>query len=101
MCLNETCSIVRAARLLFDTFAINNGLKQGVALSSLLFSVALECAFRRVQANQEGLKLNGTHQLLIYADGIIILGRSVHTIQKITEALTVACVEIGLKVCKC
>jgi len=42
MRLNETCSIVRAAKPLFDAFAINNGLKQGVALSLLLFSVVLE-----------------------------------------------------------
>jgi len=101
MCINETCSIVRAAKRLSDTFAINNGLKQGVALTSLLFNVALECAIRRVQTNQEGLKLKGTHQLLIYADDVIILGGSIHTIQKITEALTFACMEIGLKVCKC
>ena len=51
MCLNETFSIVRVAKRLFDTFAVNNGLKQGVALSSLLFNVALDCAIRRVQAN--------------------------------------------------
>ena len=100
MCLNETCSIVGAAKPLFDMFAINNGLKQGVALSPLLFNVALECPIRRVQVNQEGLKLNGTHQLLIYADDVIV-GGSVHTIQKITEVLTVACMEIGLKVYKC
>jgi hypothetical protein len=76
-------------------------LKRGVALSPLIFNVALECAIRRVQANQEGLKLNGTHQLLICADDDIILGGSIHTIQKITEALTAACMDIGLKVYKC
>jgi hypothetical protein len=41
------------------------------------------------------LKLNGTHQLLVYADDINILGRSAHTIEKNTEALVVASKEIG------
>jgi retron-type reverse transcriptase len=57
-------------------------LKQGEALSPLLFNFALEYAIRRVQANQEGLKLNGTHQLVVYADDGNILNGSVHAIQK-------------------
>jgi hypothetical protein len=44
------------------------------------------------------LKLNGTHQLLIYADDVNILGRSIHAVQKNTEALVVANKEIGLEV---
>jgi hypothetical protein len=44
------------------------------------------------------LKLNGTHQLLVYADGVNILGGSVHAIKKNTEALVVASKEIGLEV---
>ena len=43
-----------------------------------LFNSALECAIRRVQVNQDGLKLNGTYQLLDYADDVNILGGSVH-----------------------
>jgi len=44
------------------------------------------------------LKLNGTHQLLVYADDVNILGGSVHTVKKNAEALIVASKEVGLEV---
>jgi len=48
--------------------------------------------------NQDGLKLNGTHQLLAYADDVNMLGGSVHTVKENAEALVVATMEIGLEV---
>jgi hypothetical protein len=74
---------------LSDKFPIRNDLKQGDALSLLLFNFALEYAIGRVQVNQNGLKLNSTHQTLVYAEDVIILGGSVRTIKKISEASVV------------
>jgi len=67
---------------LSDIFRIKNDLKQGDTSSPLLFNFALEYSIKGVQVNLDGLKLNGTHQLLFYADDVNILGRSVHTIKK-------------------
>ena len=55
-------------------------------------------AIRRVQVNQDGLKLNGTHQFLAYANDVNIFGGSAHTIKKNAEALLVATKEFGLEV---
>jgi hypothetical protein len=67
------------------------------ALSPLRFNFALEYAIRRVQANQDGLKLNGTHQLLGYAYDVNMLGGSIHTIRKNTEVLVIASKDSGLE----
>ena len=64
----------------------------------MLCSLWFRYAIKRLQANQEGLKLNDTHQLLVYADAVSILGGSIHTIKKSTEVLVVASKQIGLEV---
>jgi len=98
MCSTETYSRDLVGKNLSDMFPIRNGLKQGDGLSPLLFKFDLEYAIRRVQVNQDGLKLNGTHQLLAYADDVNILGGRVHTVKKNAEALVAVTKEIGLEV---
>ena len=67
---------------LSEMFPIRNGLKQGDELSPLIFNFALKYAIKRVQVNQDGLKLNGSHQLLAYADDVNILGESAHNVKE-------------------
>ena len=98
MCLNETYSRVRVGKHLSDIFPIRYGLKQGDVLSPLLFNIALECVIRRFQVNHNGLKLNDTHQLLVYADDVNILGRSVVLYRKNRILLVFATKETGLEV---
>ena len=67
-------------------------------LFAIAFNFVLEYAIRRVQVNQDGLKLNDTCQLLVYADDVNMLGGSIHTSKENAEALVVSSKENGLEV---
>jgi hypothetical protein len=97
MCLNETYSKDCIGKHLSDSFLIQNGLKQGDALSPLLFNFALAYDIRKLQENKVGLKLNGKLQLLAYANDVSLLGDNIDTIKKNTETLIDACKEVGLE----
>ena len=89
-------SRVRMGINVYDRFPIGNGLKQGDALTPMLFNFALKYSIRRVQVNEDGLKLHVTHQFLAYADDVNILGGSIHTLKENAETLVAATREIGL-----
>ena len=98
MCLTEMYNRVRVGNNMSDMFSNRNGLKQDV-LSPLLFNFALGYTIRRVQINQDGLELNVTHQLLVYVDDDVNIGRKrTYHKKKNTEALVVASKETGLEV---
>ena len=82
LCRNEAYCRVRVGKYLYDMFPIKNVLKKRDNLWPLLFRFALDYAIVSFQVNQDGLKFNGTYQLLVYANDINILGRCVHTIKK-------------------
>jgi hypothetical protein len=61
----KTYSNVCVGKNLPDTFSIQNGLKQGDALSPLQYYFALQYEIRKVQKTLEGSEMNGTRQLLM------------------------------------
>ena len=95
MCLTETYSRVGAGKNLSDMFPIRN---KEMFYCHCFSNFALRYAIRRVQLIQEGLQLNGTHQLLVYADKVDVLGGSVYTIKENGEALLVSSKDFGPEV---
>jgi hypothetical protein len=69
---------------LSDYFPIHSGLKQGDALLPLFLNFALEYAIMKVWDIQVGLKLNGTHQVVIFSD-VYLLGYNINTKRKIQK----------------
>jgi len=98
MCLNESYSRVRVGKNSSDIYPIRNDLKQGAALSPLLFIFASSYFIKRFQLDQDGLKLNGTLHFLVYADDVNTLGGSIDTIKENADALIVTSKEIGVEV---
>jgi len=71
-----------------DTIPVQKSLKQGEALSPLVFKFALEFSIRKIHAKQEGIKWNGTHQFPISADYGNLITTNVHTLKN-TQDLSV------------
>jgi hypothetical protein len=93
MCLNGTDNRIRVGKHLFDIFQIKNGLNK--EMPWLQYTSLILCRHYLLtllwgkplgglgfQVDKEGLKLNGTHQRLIYVGDVNILGGRIDTIKK-------------------
>jgi hypothetical protein len=87
MCVIQTYSYVLICKHIFDVFPIQNGLKHVDAILKLLFITALEYTIRKIQANQNELKLNVTHQLQACTDDIQLTSKNIPTFKKSAEVL--------------
>jgi hypothetical protein len=98
MYLNETHSEAHLGKHFSDTVFIQNSLQ-------LLYDYCFSTCFRthHLPREPDGVKLNRTHQLLVYVHDVNVLGDNIHTIQMNTENLTDANKEVGpeVKLCAC
>jgi hypothetical protein len=64
----------------------------------LIFNFTLNYAIKKVQENEDGLELNGTHQLLVYADDVNLLSDSVNILKEYTETPLEASSDISIEI---
>ena len=79
-----------------SSFSIEDFLKQGDALSPLLFNFALEYAIRKVQETNLGYDMNSSHQVLTYEDNVNLMGDDIRTIERRADMSLNSCSSIGL-----
>jgi hypothetical protein len=95
---HEMCAEVHIGNNLSHNFPIQNGPKQGDAFLTLLLNFAVVYTIKKVKVNQVGLKINGTYQLLVYADDMNLLRENIDTLKKNTKNVINTSKEVGLEV---
>lgn len=89
---------VRVNQDLSDEFEVITGLKQGDALSPMLFNLVLEYIIRKVSVYDGGVELNGKHKIIGYADDLAILGQCKADVIAMTKILEDEAGKVGLKI---
>ena len=97
LCNTNTSSRVKVNNEISSSFIINSGLKQGDAMSPVIFNMALESVIRKIPRT-EALNLDEGNVLLAYADDIVVIGNSREGIQSTVEELIKIGKDIGLTI---
>jgi hypothetical protein len=87
--LNGTMVKVKVGNILSREIQVNTGLRQGDALSLIIFNLVMEKVIRMMNISpDEGIKLDGTSiSILAYADDIVLLGIDINTVKSLCERL--------------
>lgn len=94
--MRDSKSIVAIQNEQSEAFSINSGVKQGDALSTVIFNLVLEAVTRKL--NLRGLIDFNTSQLAAYADDIVITSRSKQSMINLGVTLEAESTQFGLEV---
>jgi len=91
---------VKVGNVLSREVQVNTGLRQGDALSPIIFNLVLEKVIRMMNISpDEGVKLDGTSiSILAYADDIVLLENNINTVKSLCERLITAARRVGLQI---
>ncbi|CAK1585329.1 unnamed protein product [Parnassius mnemosyne] len=98
MTLRNSQSVVRVQTNVSEPFRTNDGLRQGDALSCLLFNIALDKCIRDSKIETKGTIYHKSVQILGYADDFDVIGRSLPAMESAYLALEKSAAEAGLQV---
>lgn len=99
MCMENTQYQVRVDGTLSKAFEVKTGLKQGDALSPMLFNLALEKTIREMQKEPTGITIGIRKiQVLGFADDLNILGSSLNDTKRTAHILEQAAGKVGIKI---
>jgi hypothetical protein len=101
MCMENTQYQMRVDNTLSNALEVNNGLKQGDALSPMLFNLVLEKTIRKIQKETTGITIGERKiQVLGFTDDLNILGNSLNDTKRAAQVLEQAASKVGLKINK-
>lgn len=98
LCMDDNTSRILLNGKRSDSFQNRTGLRQGDALSPLLFNIALEKVIRSLKLVPAGIHLGQYHKVLAYADDIVLIGRTEIEIRKLFIELEETALKLGLRI---